>query len=157
MLSYLLPVRAHEIVRLLQAELEATHQQPELFYNAWEDYLVEEDFDRDVFGLTDGEAYSLVSVDAVLNVEPRLEQNYWVLRVTVHRDLGPQVIDDTAALIGARLDLAQFTGFLADPANSVTVRLDVTTPFAREHFNDWLAEQRARHPVELASDPAPPA
>ena len=147
MLTYILPIRPQEVVRLLQAEIAATHRQPELYYSAWEDYLIEEDFDRRSFGITDGEDYSLVSVDAVLNIEPRLERNYWVLKVVVHRDVGPRKIDDAAALIGATLTLEQFTAFLADRDNIATVRLDVSTPFAHEHFNTWLDELRARHPV----------
>lgn len=151
MLTYLLPIRPQEVVRLLQAEIAATHRQPELYYSTWEDYLIEEDFNRKSFGITDGEDYSLVSVDAVLNIEPRLEQNYWVLKVVVHRDVGPRKIDDTAGLIGATLTLEQFTALLADRDNVASVRLDVSTSFAREHFNAWLDELAARHPVPLTA------
>ncbi len=148
MLSYILPICPQEVVRLLEAELATTYGQPELCYSIWEDYLIEEDFDRGSLGITDAEAYSLVSIDAVLNIEPRLEQNYWVLKIVVHRDLGPQKGGDTATFIGATLTLAQFTALLADPQNLVAVRLDVSTSFGREHFNDWLDELEARHPGE---------
>lgn len=148
MLIYILSIRPEAVVRLLKAELTATDRQPELYYSAWEDYLIEEDFDRRRLGVTDSVDYHLVSVDAVLNIEPRLEQNYWTLKVIAHRDVGPQKINDAAALIGAKLTLEQFAALLADRANSVTVRLDVATPFALEHFNTWLTELRARHPDE---------
>jgi len=150
--TYILPVPPQEIVRLLQAEIAATHRQPELYYSAWEDYLIEDDSDRRSFGITNGEEYILVSVDAVLNIEPRLEQNYWVPQVVVHRNIGPQKIDDAAALIGATLILEQFTAFLADRNNVVSVRLDVSTSFAREHFFTRLDELRARHPASLAAE-----
>lgn len=148
MLTYILPIHAREIVDLLRAEIESAHKQPELYHSAWEDYVIDEDFDRARYGITDGAEFSLVSVDAVLNIEPRLEQNYWVLRVIVHRELGPQRIADEAALIGVTLTLDQFGALLADSGATVTVRLDVTTAFAREHFNTWLAELRQRHPAQ---------
>jgi hypothetical protein len=146
MLTYILPIPAPEVVRLLQAAVKAAHGQPELYHNAWEDYLIEEDFDRLRYGITNGGEYSLVSLDAVLNIEPRLEQNYWVLRVIVHKELGPQQIDDTAALIGVTLPLEQFESFLADNPGAASVRLDVATRFAKQHFDAWLAEQWQRHP-----------
>ena len=152
MLTYILPIPPQLVVRLLEAEIETAHQQPELYHSAWEDYLIEEDFDRASYGISDGTDYSLVSVDAVLNIEPRLEQNYRVLRVIVHRDLGPQIINDAAALIGANLTLEKFKALLADRETTVTVRLDVTTPFAKEHFNAWLDEQQQRHPLAVAAD-----
>ncbi len=48
----------------------------------------------------------------VLNVEARLEQNYWVLSVIVHQDLGLQVIDDENALLGVPLTLEEFANAL---------------------------------------------
>lgn len=148
-LTYLLGTPGQEVVRLLQVEIETTHGQPELYHSAWKDYLVEEDFDRQSYGLSDGEDYSLVSMDAVLNIEPRLEQNYWVLRVVAHKELGPRQSSDAGALIGATLTLDQFKAFLQDKGNAASVRLDVTTPFARQHLDAWLAEQRLRRPAPL--------
>ena len=74
-----------------------------------------------------------------------------MLKVVVHRDIGPQRIDDATALIGATLTLEQFTAFLTDRDNVASVRLDVSTSFAREQFNSWLDELAARHPLPLAA------
>jgi hypothetical protein len=145
MLTYILPTRPEEVVRLLKAEIAATHGQPELCYSVWEDYLIKEHLDCRSLGGRNGEDYDLVSADAVLNIEPRLEQNYWMLKVVAHRDVGPQKICDAAALIGAKLTLEQFEAVLGDRDKVVTVRLDVSKPFARAHFNSWLDDLRARH------------
>ncbi len=145
MLTYILQIRPEEVVRLLKVEIAATHGQPELYYRVWEDYLIEKDSGRRRLGVTDRKDYNLVSADAVLNIEPQLEQNYWVLKVIAHRDIGSQKIYDTAALIGVKLTLEQFAAVLADRGNVVTVRLDVSNPSARDHFNTWLDDLRARH------------
>jgi len=145
MLTYILPIRPEEIVRLLKAEVAATDGQRELYYSVWEDYLIEEDSKRRSLGVTDGKDYNLVRADAVLNIEPPVERNYWALKVVAHRDVGPRKIDDAAALIGTKLTLEQFVAVVADRANVVTVRLDVSNPFARDRFNTWLGALRARH------------
>jgi hypothetical protein len=146
MLTYVLAVRPQEVVRLLRSEIAAAQGRPELYYSAWEDYVVEEDFDRASYGIDDGAEYNLVSVDAVLNIEPRQEQNYWVLRVVVHRELGPQKIENAAAMMGVTLTLDEFLARLTAYENAAAVYLDVTTPFGKRHFDTWLAELRALRP-----------
>lgn len=76
----------------------------------------------------------------MLNVEARIEQNYWVLSVIVRQDLGLQIIDDENALLGAPLTLEQFANALqTSPNSTVNVRLDVSTPQAKAHFDSWWA------------------
>lgn len=145
MLTYIMPIRPEEVIRLLKAEIAVADGQPELYYRIWEDYLIEEDYNRKSLSITEGEGYSWVSTDVVLNIQPRAEQNYWALKVIVHRDIGPRKINDAAALIVEKVNVAQFAAMLADRANVVTVRLDVLNPFARDHFNTWLEDLRARH------------
>ncbi len=147
MTTYILGVPGTEIVRLLRRETAAAGGQPELFYNVWEDYIVEEEFDRHAFGIRDGREYSLVSIEAVLNIEPRVERDYWVLKVIANHELGPQNRDQVNALVRAELTLDAFaTGFLS-PDNEVSVRLEAETAKAKEDFGRWLVEKRRRYPA----------
>jgi hypothetical protein len=69
----------------------------------------------------------------------------------LHKDLGPQVIEDEDALFGVELTLDEFeTGFPAPGGGIVYVRLDAQTPQAKKHFDDWWAELSKRHPGEAA-------
>jgi hypothetical protein len=158
MLTYILPTRPEEVVRLLKAEIAATHGQPELCYSVWEDYLIKEHLDCRSLGGRNGEDYDLVSADAVLNIEPRLEQNYWMLKVVAHRDVGPQKICDAAALIGAKLTLEQFEAVLGDRDKVVTVRLDVSknrSP-ARTSIHGWMTCERDTETKLVACMDGPP-
>lgn len=149
MAIYLLDIPPEEVVRVVRAEIDATGGQPELYENAWQDYVIEEDYDRRAYGLGDGEQYDLVSVDAVLNVEPRLERNYWVLSVVAHKDVGPRIIEDENALIGAELTLDEFEATFLVPGDAdVCVRLEAQTPEAKKHFDSWWADLSERHPCE---------
>jgi hypothetical protein len=153
---YVLHISPQDVVRLVRAETASAGGQPELFVNAWEDYEIEEDFDRHAYGLADGDKYSLVSVEAVLNIEARLEQNYWVLSIAVRKDLGPQAIESDDALLGASLTLDRFeTDFLSIGDALVRVRLQTHTARAREHFRQWWSELNRRHPMERAQVPFP--
>ncbi len=149
MTTYFLSIRAEEVVRVVKAEFEAAEGQPELYADAWEDYVIEEDYDRAAYGLQDGSELNLVSVEAELDIEPRVEQDYWVLSVLVRKNLGPQVIEDENALVGANLSLGEFeNGFLAPDMGPATIRLDTQTPRAKRHFDQWWAELCARHPAK---------
>ena len=147
MRTYILAIPADEIVRLLRREIAAAGGQPELYHCAWEDYIIEEVFDRAAYGIHDGDELNLVSIAAILNIEPRLEQNYWVLKVVVQRKLGPQTLEDENALIGAELTLNEFDERFLAPGGDVTVRLEAETPAAKAHFDQWLAELQKRHPA----------
>lgn len=152
MATYVLHIPPKEVVRVVRAETDATGGQPELYENAWQDYVIEEDYDRRAYGLEDGEQYDLVSVDAVLKIEPRLEQNYWVLSVEAQKQIGPRVIEDEAGLIGAELTLEEFEANFLTPGDSdVVVRLNAQTPEAKKHFDSWWAGIRERHSREPVS------
>jgi len=146
MAIYLLHIPPDEVIRVVRAEIEAAGGQPQLYEDAWQDYVIEESYDRRARGLGDGGQYDLVSVDAVLNVEPRLEQNYWVLSVSAHKEVGPRIIDDESGLIGAELSLDEFeANFLGKSDIEVSVRLDARTPEAKKHFDQWWADLCQRH------------
>jgi hypothetical protein len=69
----ILNLAAADVVRLLRAETEAAHGQPELDVSAWRDYVIEEDFDRAAFDIHSKEL-DLVTEVAILNIEPRVER-----------------------------------------------------------------------------------
>jgi hypothetical protein len=149
MATYVLHIPPKEVVRVVRAETNAAGGQPELYENAWQDYVIEEDYDRRAYGLEDGEQYDLVSVDAVLKIEPRLEQNYWVLTVEAKKQIGPRVIEDENGLIGAELTLEEFEANFLSPGDcEVVVRLQTQTPEAKKHFDSWWAGIGERHPHE---------
>lgn len=146
--TYSLRLPPQEVVRLVRAEIDAASDDPELYESAYQDYVIEEDYDRRAYGLADDEQYDLVTSEAVMNIEPRIEQNYWVLSVIVHKDLGPQVIADENAFIGVELSLDAFESqFVARDDGTVRVYLEAATPAARRHFDRWWQDLSARHPV----------
>jgi hypothetical protein len=147
MKAYFLPIPPAEVVRLLRAEIDAAQGQPELYLAGWEDFLIEEDFDRRAYGLDDGSGYDLVAVEARLTVEPRIERDYWMLSLVCTKELGPQLTADEDAFFGGELTLDEFEQrFLAAGDGVLRVRLDVETPQAKQHFDRWWADLNARHP-----------
>lgn len=142
----ILALPAAEAISLLRAESEAAHGQPELNTSAWKDYVIEEDFDRGVYGIHDGAEFDLVTSVATLNIEPRVERDYWILRVIIERVIGPLPVLAESTLDRTELTLDEFSAEMGVPGPKRTlVRLDVETPIAKEHFDHWLAEMRARH------------
>ena len=147
MASYVLRLSPREIIRVVRAELAATGGAPELYIDAWSDFLIEEDFDRAAYGLRDDTRHDLVTSEAVLNIEPRLERNYWVLSIVAHRVIGPQIIGDENSYIGEPISLDEFEArFVAADPGRVLVRLATETPAAKAHFDAWWAEIATRHP-----------
>lgn len=136
MLTHMLALPAAEAVRLLRAETDAERGQPELDTCAWKEYIIQERADVD-----------LVTELSTLSIEPRVERDYWVLKVTVERALGPLRPEDEGSL--ARMDMTpdEFEAAFRSPGRKhVTVRLEVETTAARKHFDRWLADMRSRHP-----------
>ncbi len=149
MTTYSLHIRPEEVVRLIRTERAIEEGQPQFYVDAWEDYVIEEDYDRSAYGLHDGYKYDLASIEAELNIEPRIEQDYWILSVLVHKDLGPQIIEDENSLVGAELTLDEFEEWFLKPHDAATsVRLETQTPRAKAHFDQWWDDLKARHPLE---------
>ncbi len=143
MLTYILPLPGAEIVRLYRAEWEDTHGQPELDTCIWKEYLVEE-------GLSGGNGHDndLVTAMAILSIEPRVERDYWILQVIVECFIGTLAACH-AEVVGYReLSLGEFEAEFGGLGHKrVRVRLDASTPLAKHHFDHWLVEMRARHPL----------
>lgn len=149
--TYALRLAPEQIVGVLGTEIARTHGQPELYIDAYRDYVIDEDYKPTAAQPADGSEYDAVTSESVLNVEARLEQNYWVLAVVVHQDLGLRVVDDENALLGAPLTLEEFASALqAAPANAVSVRLDASTPQAKAHFDSWWASVTGQTEVAAA-------
>lgn len=134
------------VIRLIKAEIKEAGGQPELYVSAHRDYRIEEYFDRAAYGLANDNQHDLVSEEAVLSVEPRVEQNYWILSIVAHKKIGPRVIGPENALSGVPLSIAEFCSTFVDPGTyKINVQLAADTPQAHEHFDRWWAELKARH------------
>jgi hypothetical protein len=152
MTIYSLSVSPKEVIRLVRVEKETAKGQPEFYESAWLDYVIEEDFDRTKYHLPDGERYDLVSVEAILDIEPRLEQNYWILSVVARKELGPRVVEDENALVGADIALDEFEkNYVVSGDYTLGVYLDVQTPQAKEHFDHWWGDLEEQHPYSRRS------
>lgn len=149
--TYALRIPPKSIVQVIRTETARAQGQPELYINAYRDYVIDEDYDTRRYAPADQSRYSQVISESVLNIEARLERNYWVLAVVVHQDLGLRVVDDENALLGATLTLDEFDAALRSaPATAVSVRLEASTFQAKAHFEEWWAEM-----MKQTADPAP--
>ncbi len=150
--TYRLRLSPREIIRVLRAEVAGTGDAPELYVNAYSDFLIEEDYDRAAYGLCGDNRHNLVTSEAVLNIEPHLEQNYWVLSVVAHKVLGPQIIGDEKSHVGEPISLDEFESrFVAADPGRVSVRLATETPLAKSHFDAWWASVAGRHPCDVVA------
>ena len=152
MKTFILALPAEEVVHLLRAETESAKGEPELNTCIEKDYVVEEDFDRDAYGIHDGEAFDLARSEAILTIEPRVEMGYWVLETSVERPLGPVRVSEEDTLVRKEMTLDDFEAELqAAGPKQVAVKLRVQTPDVRPDFDRWLAGMRARHPSSPAT------
>lgn len=150
---YFLRLSPEDVARLLRAEIEEAHGQPELYLSGREYFLIEEDFDRQAYGLDGDIDCDLVKQEAEFTVEPRIEQDYWALSLVFSKDLGLQPSSKEDEFFNnPELTLDEFqTRFLGRRDARVRVRLLVQTPEAKRHFNDWWSSINARHPAAAAA------
>ncbi|MEO7207597.1 MAG: hypothetical protein ABI145_12605 [Steroidobacteraceae bacterium] len=147
MKTLILALSGLEVTRLLRAETIAANGQPELDTTCEKDFRIEEDFDRNAYGIAKDEWFDLVTSMAVLTIEPRRESGYWILSVAVERVLGLVRTFDEGKMRHMALTLDEFELELRSARRKdVTVRLDVQTPEVKQGFDAWLAEMRTRHP-----------
>lgn len=147
MRTYILDIPGKEIIRLVRAETEAAGGQPELNIVAARDYVIEEEFDRRVYGMYDGKEYDLVSAELVLSIEPRVERDYWILKIVVRKELGLCTAEAEESLCRADLTLDEFAAdFQSLGGDKGAVRLKTATVKAKTDFDRWLAELRGRYP-----------
>jgi hypothetical protein len=111
------------------------------FESAMVSYHIQEEYQREAYGLHDGTDRDLVTVIGILEIEPHVEHNYWVLRVRVQRELGPQPASQEKSLVSRPIDLETFREeFLQGQNPAPEVTLLAQTDEARQHFEDWFAE-----------------
>lgn len=148
MQEFALDISGWEIVRWIKEEKSQAAGHLDFFVAAEVDYTVEEEFDRKAYGIEDGEEYDLVSFKAVLDVEPRVERNYWVLQVQVAESLGPRKKFEEEPFAFRELTVDAFErDFLSLGEATVTVKVWTETPNAREHFDDWFAQMKSKHGI----------
>ncbi len=147
MKAFILTLPGLELVHLLRAETRAANGQPELDTTCGKDFIIEEDFDHGAYGIKDEESFDVVTSVSTLTIEPRRESGYWILSVVVERALGLVRTFDEGEMTPVELTLDEFEIELrSSRRKEVTVRLDVQTPEAKQDFDVWLADMRARHP-----------
>lgn len=141
MRSHVLDLSANEIVDLLRAETRANLGQPELDLTLEKEYLVES-------RLRPGRAVDALeraASVATLTVEPRVELGFWVLEISLRKAIDAPSAPEALGPARAELSLDEFAAELLAPgAKHEIVRLYAVSPEAREHFERWLADLRAR-------------
>lgn len=146
MKEFTLDISGWEVVRWVKEEMGETGGNPDFYQEAGVEYAIEEEFDRKAYGIHDGEDYDLVSLKAVLDIEPRVEQNYWILQVQVADDLGPRPRFEEEPFVSRSLTVEEFeSGFLPLSEATVTVKVWTDTQGAQEHFDDWFARMKSKH------------
>lgn len=155
MKTYILGLAAAEVVHLLRAETESAHGAPELDVGEPErEYVIEEDFDREAYGLFDGDQFDLVTSITTLTIEPRVESGYWILSTVIECPLGPIPTSQEDQLVRKNLTLDEFEAELLAPGQKrIAVRLHVQTSAAKHDFDRWLMDVRARHPWKPETAP----
>ena len=88
-----------------------------------------------------------MSVVAGVDVEPRVERNYWILQVRNRDVLGlRRTSEEDAYLDETGMNLDAFEAqFISPSKGEITVRLLTETREAKEHFDDWFARFKAKH------------
>lgn len=146
MKTYILALSALEVVRLLKAEIKMANGQPELNMSCEKDYVIEEEFDRVAYGISNGEDFDLVASVATLSVEPRVESGYWVMQVVVERVIGPVRTSEENEMSPGELTLKEFEDELHSAGQKrVRVRLLAQTAAVKKDFEHWLLEMRTKH------------
>ncbi len=144
--SHILALKASEIVDLVRAQTSDLQEAQDFYVSAWKEYIAEEEFDRNVYGIHDGADYDLVTALPTMTFEPHVGLNCWILTVVVELQLGPLTRQDEEKLVRTELTLDEFAAEVkASGKKRITVRLDAETPLAKRHFYQWLERMRARH------------
>lgn len=154
MQTYNLKLPAEEVVQLLHAELKCARGNSELSMATKKEYVIDEDFDLSAQDLYDRGELELLTSEATLSVEPRVESGSWMLQIIVEREIGPIRASEERQMAFANLTLDEFEDELRRAGRKrVVVRLLVPKPEMRMEFRRWLAEMRSRHPWNGANAP----
>jgi hypothetical protein len=125
MLTYILALPGSEVVRLFRAEWEAAFGQPELNTSLWTEYAIEEGFAGGSHTAPDAKKSDLVTAVSTLSIEPRVEQDYWILQVIIERVLGSLADCENEVVSFRELTLDDIEAELRAPGRKhIRVRLD---------------------------------
>ena len=143
---YNLSIPPGELVRWLREEKDENHQHLELFLKAWKHYSCEEDFDHAAYGVPEEDRVDLVTMEAILNVEPLVEMGYWILQVQVRDRLGIMDHAEEAKYDSGDLTLEQFESeILGCRHDHMKVVVMAPNDDAKGRFDHWFDTMKARH------------
>ncbi len=145
--KFTLNIPPHELVRWVREEIQEKHIHLNFYASAWKEYSFEEDFDCSAFGVSRGEHLHLVSVEAILDIEPLVERNYWILQLKVTHRIGLRHSDEEFPYKSGSLTIDNFESEFLDPEKGITeVVLLAETTEAKAHFDDWFTILKSEHP-----------
>lgn len=138
-------------VDLLPAEVlgwlraDAGRATPQLWVRASKSYAVETDFDRETYGIGEGDDVGLVSVEGLLEITPRDAQNGWTLQLRAEDVVGlvPGGAEEDAYEDEDDMPLDVFEEqFLIPEGGEVEVVVLAEDAGAWTRFQRWLAKMR---------------
>jgi len=141
-----LNVPPRELVRWVKEEIEEEHIHLNFYESAWKEYYFEKDYDYDAFGVSKKENLHLVTVEAILDIEPQVEQNYWILQLKVHDQIGLRRSEEEFPYISRPLSIDDFVEeFLKRNQAQMEIILFTETDEAKKHFDEWFSILKAEH------------
>ncbi len=144
--KFTLNIPPHELVRWVRNEIRAENIHLNFYESAWKEYSFEEDYDPKSFEVEAQENLTLVSVEAILDIEPLVEQNYWILQLKVTDQIGLRPNHDDQPFESGSLTLDDFEKeFLTPDRVNAEITLFTETMEAKEHFDDWFDILKSEH------------
>lgn len=144
--QFVLDISPEEIVRWVkEAEQDQTNQR-HFLERVWKVYVFEEDFDSKTFGVHGDEGMALVVVEAMLDIVPSEERDFWLLQVKVRAELGLRHTNEKENYASSEISLDAFQAeFLGSGKGTATVTVSAKTSEARAHFDRWFAAIKTKH------------
>jgi hypothetical protein len=139
--EYQVEVPIDEVIRWIRED--AARNTPRLLVRASKTYTLENDVDREAFGIGEDDDVDVVSAHAILEVQSRTGQKDWALQLKVEDVTG--VLSTGAENVYEDVDdmtLAAFDEqFLATGLGEVETIVVAETPEAKTRFDRWLARR----------------
>ena len=132
-----------EVVGWLRADAERAA--PQLWVRASKTYVAETDFDRETYGVGEGDDLALVRVEGLLEISPQGERGDWTLQLRVEDVVGvlPGGAEDEGYEDEENMPLDVFEEqFLIPEKGEVEVLVLAEDAGAWSRFERWLAAMR---------------